>query len=157
MSRSKNSLDDLLQQELLENYEKYYHLVYTYVKNKEDAQDVIQEGAYKAIMNSHKLKSREYVSTWVYRIMVNEALTFLRKKRQTVELDELNMTAAVDCYEDVDLSQALSALQEPEKSIILLRYFEELKLEQIAKKLNLNENTVKTKLYRTLRYLRTQL
>ena len=67
---------------LLANYDRYYRLAYSYVHNEEDAGDIVQNGAYKAIKNSHTLKQVEYAVTWVYRIMLNEIFRFCKEEKR---------------------------------------------------------------------------
>ena len=52
------SNDDLIERLLLENYNRYYHLAYSYVHNPDDASDIVQNGAYLAIKNSASLNDR---------------------------------------------------------------------------------------------------
>ena len=66
---------------LIENYRKYYHLALGYVHNEADALDIVQEGAYKAILKSETLRNEEHAATWIYRIMLNEVFSFCRGKR----------------------------------------------------------------------------
>ena len=66
---------------LIENYRKYYHLALGYVHNEADALDIVQEGAYKAILKSETLRNEEHAATWIYRIMLNEVFSFCRNKR----------------------------------------------------------------------------
>lgn len=146
-------IESIVQETLISNYEKYYRLAYSYVHKEADAQDIVQEGAYKAILHSDSLKKEEYADTWIYRIMMNEALTFLRKNKvQNVNIEDIQETAA-DTGHDLDLKQAVDALEPLERAVIILRFFEDLKLEQIAAITGENINTVKTKLYRTLKKL----
>lgn len=151
--------EDIVQETLIQNYAKYYRLAFSYVRNESDAQDIVQEGAYKAILNSDTLKNGEYADTWIYRIMVNEAFAFLRRnknKTSYVPVDDVQ-EAVTDSLHDFDLKQAVDALEPLERSIIILRFFEDLKLEQIAKITGENVNTVKTRLYRTLKKLNVRL
>ena len=85
MRQTKNAMDDLIQKNLTDNYQKYYRLAYSYVHNEADAMDIVQEGAYKAILKSGLLENPDYVGTWIYRIMVNEALSFIRKQKHPFE------------------------------------------------------------------------
>ena len=88
-------------------------------------------------------------------------LDFLRKrKKEVVTLDESLLsddTGVVDQYSDIDLKRALDILPEKYRSIIVLRFFEDLKLEEIAEVLNKNCNTVKTQLYKALHMLRISM
>lgn len=151
--------DGEITERILNHYQKYYRLAFSYVHNESDALDIVQEGAYKAILNSHTLKNRDYMDTWIYRIMINEAVQYLRKNKKTdmLSLEELELRSKEDTYEDIDLQRALDQLPEPEGTIIKLRFFEDMKIEDIAQILDENVNTVKTKLYRTLKALRISL
>ena len=68
---------------LIKNYEKYYRMAYSYVFCEQDAMDIVQEGAYRAILKSDLLKQPEYVDTWICKIVINEALRFLKKNKLT--------------------------------------------------------------------------
>lgn len=155
--KQSSDTEQIVEEKLIENYAKYYRLAYSYVNNETDAQDIVQEGAYKAILNCGQLKNKEYADTWIYRIMINEALAFLRKNKvQNVNIDDVQ-EAASDTYHDPDLKKAVDALEPLERTIIILRYFEDLQLNQIAKITKENINTVKTRLYRTLKKLNVTL
>ncbi|GAA3649928.1 RNA polymerase sigma factor [Asaccharospora irregularis] len=152
-----NVMENLINENLIKNYNKYYRLAYSYVHNESDAMDIVQEGAYKAILKSESLKSVEYIDTWIYRIMINEALGFLRKnKRESREIQEEDLISK-DTYQDVDLRKSIDMLPPTERAIITLRYFEDLEISQIAEIVDENMNTVKTKLYRTLKKLQLKL
>lgn len=152
-----NVMENLINENLIKNYNKYYRLAYSYVHNESDAMDIVQEGAYKAILKSESLKSVEYIDTWIYRIMINEALGFLRKnKRESREIQEEDLISK-DTYQDVDLRKSIDMLPPTERAIITLRYFEDLEISHIAEIVDENINTVKTKLYRTLKKLQLKL
>ena len=136
---------------LIRNYEKYYRLAYSYTFSEQDAMDIVQESAYKAILKSDSLKQTAYADTWICRIVMNESVRFLEKNRgRTVRVDELPEEGREDTIKDIDLQQALAELEEKERAIVVLRYFEEEKLETIGKMMNLNVNTVKSRLYRAM-------
>lgn len=136
---------------LIRNYEKYYRLAYSYTFSEQDAMDIVQESAYKAILKSDSLKQTAYADTWICRIVMNESVRFLEKNRgRTVRIEELPEEGREDTITDMDLQQALTELEEKERAIVVLRYFEEEKLETIGKMMNLNVNTVKSRLYRAM-------
>lgn len=157
MKQARINIDELIQKNLTENYQNYYRLAYSYARNEADAMDIVQEGAYKAILKSSQLQNPDYIGTWIYRIMVNEALSLLRRSKNLYgELsDDLNTTE--DHYEDMDLKDAIEGLGEPDGTIIKLRFYEDMKLEQIAAVIGENINTVKSRLYRSLKRLRLSL
>ena len=150
----------LIHEHLTRYYEKYYRIAYSYTFNEQDAMDVVQEGAYRAILKSASLKQPEYADTWICRIMINEAVRFLNKNRgRTVDISELPEEGRPDQIADPDLKDALSFLGDQDRAIVVLRYFEEEKLETIRQMLDLNVNTVKSRLYRAMdklkRYMET--
>lgn len=157
----KKHLEKLLSDVVIKNKENYYRLAYSYVKNADDALDVVQESIYKAISSIDSLKNPKYIKTWLYRIVVNTSLDFLRKhKRVDVveqEILEKCISGDEDDYENIDLHRALDELSPNYRTIIVLRYFEDLKIEEVADVLNENVNTVKTRLYRALKMLRVKM
>lgn len=155
--QGKNKKEQKIEQILLEKYNGYYRLAYSYVHNEADAADIVQNGAYKAILHSDTLKQEEYAATWVYRIMLNEIFRFV-KKEKPVSLDEVEVEQGTeDTYENVDLKRALDAMSKEDKAVIELKYFEDMKLTEIAEVLGENVNTVKSRLYRGLKKLRLEL
>ncbi|HBM75572.1 MAG TPA: RNA polymerase subunit sigma-70 [Clostridiaceae bacterium] len=141
--------------------ENYYRLAYSYVKNTDDALDIVQDSIYKAISSMSSLKNPNCIKTWFYRIVVNTSLDFLRKKKNVSVLKEEVITSidcgTVDEYENFDLQKALDNLPDKYRTVIILRYFEDLKIEEIAEILNENINTIKTRLYKSLKMLRIKM
>lgn len=163
MRRKKKGTEEKVEQILLENYNRYYRLAFSCVHNEADAGDIVQNGAYRAILNSNSLKHEEYASTWVYRIMQNEIYRFLKtnpSRGGCISLSDGTQDEAVgkeDVYENIDLNRALDAMPYEVKTVIVLKYFEDMKLEEIAEIVGENINTVKSRLYRGLRKLRLDL
>ena len=150
---------ELIEQTILEKYNQYYRLAYSYTHNEADAYDIVQNGAFKALRSSHTLKEPEFVSTCVYRIMLNECFSYTRQvKHISYEnmLDESGneLGNAEDTYINIDLQKAIDSLPDKDKAIIILKYFEEKTLEEIAFILDENINTIKSRLYRGLKKLR---
>lgn len=149
----------LIEQIILEKYNQYYRLAYSYVHNGADAADIVQNGAYKAIRSSHTLKQPEYAQTWIYRIMLNECFQCLKQSEflsyEDVRENDGNQIGYVqDNYTDVDLERALDELPDKDKAVVILRYFEDKKLEEIADILDENLSTIKSRLYRSMKKLR---
>lgn len=147
--------ETLVHEYLVKNYEKYYRIAYSYTFQEQDALDIVQEGAYRAILKSGSLKNPEYVDTWICRIMMNESVRFLEKNRgRTVAMEEVPEEGAQDEMGDLDLRQALLKLNEEERRIVVLRYFEEEKIQTIAKTMDMKVSTVKSRLYRAVEKLK---
>ena len=139
------------------NYDTYYRLAYSYMKSEQDALDVVQESAYKAIRDCGQVKEQRYIGTWLYRIVVNTALDALRRRGREVALEEWQENSWQPSYAGLELWEILDRLDEKERTVVVLRYFHDLKLEDIAGILGENVNTVKARLYRTLKKMRMEL
>jgi len=145
--------------------DRLYRLAFSYAGNEQDAMDILQTALVKAL-TAAPLREPQYLGTWVYRIVVNTALDWLRLRKRFVPVDDgyfdaVPATSERAPGEDVlpreDLKQALDSLPTEYKTIVVLRYFEELKLQEVADVLELNVNTVKTRLYAALRMLRLEM
>ena len=157
-SPRKKDKEEIVEETLLTEYDRYYRLAYSYVGNPDDAADIVQEGAYKAILHCDSLQNTFYVNTWLYRIMLNEIFAFCRRnQKERVPVEEVPEQGKDDIYEDVDLMQALQELDERDRAVIVLRYFEEYKLGEIADILEENVSTVKSRLYRGIKKLRLHM
>ena len=76
---------------------------------------------------------------------------------QGEEIGMTNPKYSVDEYEDIDLKRALKSMSNSDRAVIQLKYFEELKLDEIAKVLGENVSTIKSRLYRGLKKLKVEL
>ena len=97
------------------------------------------------------------MKSWVYRILVNTALDFLRKRVRETPTETLPDQGREDVYRDLDTLRALDQLDPKERTILVLRFFEDRKLQEIAEITGDNVNTVKSILYRSLKKLKIQL
>ncbi|HBG5346547.1 TPA: sigma-70 family RNA polymerase sigma factor [Clostridioides difficile] len=145
---------------IIDNKDSFYRIAYSYTKNEEDALDVVQEAMYKALYSVENIKEVNYIKTWFYKILVRTSIDFIRKNRKysnMTDIDLVDETGAYDKYTDLDLKRALDELPIEYKSIIILRFFEDLKIEEVAIILDENVNTVKTRLYTALKKLKLKI
>ena len=147
---------------IVENQNKFYRLAYSYVQNKEDALDVVQNAVFKALENCGSLRNEDAVRTWFYRIVVNESLLFLKKKKKERLLGEeesIEIPYYEQAYEgsEEELYVQIRRLEADVQSIIKLRFFEEMSLQEIADVMEMNLNTAKAKLYRGLKLLKQNM
>lgn len=130
--------------------EKLYRTAFLYVRNKEDALDVLQETIYKAFVSIKKLKSPEYFSTWLTKILIHTAYDLIRNKKKDVLKNNINY--AVPNRHDIDwkmdLTRAISMLKQDYQTVIILFYYHDLPIQCIAETMERPENTVKTYLSR---------
>ena len=72
-------LQQKVENEILQSYQSLYRLAYSYVKNPDDAMDIVQESAYKAILHSDEMRNQDTIKGWLCRIVVNTSLDLLRR------------------------------------------------------------------------------
>ena len=130
-------------------YWKIRHIVLTH----EDADDILQNTFLKVWANIDSFENRSKLSTWIYRIAINESLDFLRRKRNETRLHSTDMEhvserLTADEWFDGDLTQArlqeaITKLPNAQRLIFTLRYFNEMKYKDIAEALNRSEGAVK--------------
>lgn len=145
-----------------DNQDKLYRMAFSYAKNEDAALDIVQEAITKALKNIDKLKEEKYVNTWFYRIVINECLQYIKKNKKMMYCRLQEIENKVDwedsiTYEGIDTYKYVQKLSPKIKTVILLRFFEDKKIEEIAKITNTNVNTVKSRLYKGLKELRKWL
>lgn len=152
-----------LVQFILENQESFYRIAFSYLRNKDDALDVVQNAVCKALENYQMLRKDTALKMWMYRILVNESLKITREKKKVILFDNTEDKMLEQSYEDKsilfsdDFTQQIKSLDDDTQKIFILRYFEEMPLKEIATIMDMNLNTVKAKIYRGLSKLKIEL
>jgi len=135
-------------------------MAYVYVKNKDDALDVVQEVAYQSFKKINTLKTPEYFKTWLMKITMNCATNVVRKNKKVVhikpEYEEFIGTENEDISLSISLRALIEALEEDEKSIVLLRFYQNYTFKEISEVLEIPLGTAKSVLYRAMDKLRKQ-
>lgn len=140
-------------EKLLLQYKSYlYKVDYTYVKDKQVALDILQETSFKAWLNIHTLKDEEKFKPWITKILVNTALNYIKKESKVIYMEDENSIIysekSISIEEKLDLYDAIDLLKPKYKTVIILKYFDDMKIEDISYVLNTPENTVKSHLKR---------
>lgn len=145
---------------ITQNVDGVYRFAYTYMRSREEAEDVVNDSVVKALKAVGSLRDPKQVSSWFLKIVANTALTRLRQsKRETVLDPTLIEDTPVhdDSLADLTFEQMLNVLDPHSRAILSLRFFEDRPLDEIAVILDENLNTVKTRLYRALKVLRVEM
>jgi len=157
--------------------DKIYRLALKMLGNVQDAEDVLQETFIKAFNNIDGFEGRSQITTWLYRIAMNEALMLLRKRKRLltnidagIEMDdgEVIPKQIVDwcCLPEKELmtaetqqiiSQAVDTLSEANRAAFLLRDVEGLSTREAADVLGISESALKVRLLRARLALREEL
>ncbi|WP_419742801.1 RNA polymerase sigma factor [Paraclostridium dentum] len=160
LSSNKKIKEKKVKDYIVNNQESFYKVAYSYVKNQDDALDIVHDSICKALSKLDSLKDEEAIKPWFYKILINSSIDYIRKNSKYVTLEEellFDEYNSNDTYTDIDLQRALEKLPEEYRVIIVLRYFEDMKIDEIANILSQNTNTIKTKLYTGLRRLRIKI
>lgn len=143
-----------------ENKNQFYKIAYSYVHSEDDALEVIQESVYKGYLGLSTVKERKYLKTWFTRILIRVAIDMQRQKKRVFVNEEMALkekqifTLEKDSDMKMDMERALNSLNEDERTIIVLKYFEDKKFDEISEILEKPVGTVKTLLYRALKKLK---
>jgi RNA polymerase sigma factor (sigma-70 family) len=131
-------------QKLLLTYQKpLYHHIRNIVLNHDDTDDVLQNTFIKVFQNLKNFKGDSKLFSWMYRIATNESLTFIKQKAQKnkISTEELNARTIDNLQSDVffdgneiqiKLQKAIALLPTKQQLVFKMKYFEELKYEEIA-------------------------
>lgn len=141
----KQILYERLIQYILENQDRFYRVAYSYTRHQEDALDVVQSAVCKALEAHESIKNEDAIKTWFYRILINESLLVLKKRKRLLlsndGLEQEEVYYEKGYEQDDDLEKELDRLDMDVQGIIT----------------GLNLNTVKTKLYRGLKQLKENI
>lgn len=132
-----------------------YRVGFSILKSDEDIADAIQETLISTYKNIHKLKDNQYFKTWLVRIMINECKRVLRNKKKQTSIENMKNTEAIYeeyCIEN-ELKPYIEQLNFKLQQVIQLKYYEEFKIREIKKILNVPESTVKTRLRKAKKQL----
>lgn len=135
-----------------ENSEQLYWQIRRIVLTHDDANDVLQNTFLKAWNAYDSFHGESKVSTWLSRIAINESLDFLRRNNHstisTEDEPSISHTLLADPYFDgteveAMLQEAIAKLPDVQRTVFLLRYFEEMKFSEISQRLNTSEGALK--------------
>lgn len=140
--------------EIVDQYsEKLYWKIRSMVFSHEDANDILQNTFIKAWKNIDSFEGKSKLSTWIYRIAINETLDFLRHKKSVAAINtDGDMSVANrlmgDEYFDGDraqaiLQEAVSLLPEVQRAVFTMRYYDEMKYSEMSKVLSTSEGALK--------------
>lgn len=160
-----------------DNRQKIFSLAYQYVKNVEDAEDILQETFIKAYRSLDKFQSQNNArfSPWLYRIGINCSIDYLRRNKNrrlkhsdSDDLDNLSAGGSSGSASDPEHSQdrkeirqkidlTLNRLPVRQKMIFILKHYQELTTAEIAEYLDCSEGSVKRQLFRAVQVMKKHL
>lgn len=155
------------------HYRRLYRIALGYLRQREDALDVVQEAFVKVFQAASRWDGSADAGPWLSRVTVNLAIDRWRRNKRRgqtfsplAEGDHLEVLAAhgpapdrgVAAREASDrMARALETLPERQRAVVVLRHYQELSLEEIATTLGMSLGTVKSSLHRALNRMRASL
>jgi RNA polymerase sigma-70 factor (ECF subfamily) len=154
---------------LMDSYQsKLYNHIMNYVRDHDDADDVLQNTFIKIYRNIDKFEGRSNLYTWIFRIATNEAITHLEvNKLKSKRVENINgMEYKFDIKADVNLSgdyirsvlhKAIDELPPQQKNVFSLRYFNEMSYSDMAEVLGLTEGALKANYHHAVKKIENYL
>ena len=172
----KKSMEELVQlaqasdeNAIAELYEQTYASVYqsvrAVIKDEDEALDIVQDSYIKGFQSLDKLADPQKYQAWMKTIAANQARDFLRKKRPALfseridqDGEEIDLRRQDDCLEHMPeevidrqettrlINDILATLKAEQRLVVVMYYYEEMSVREIAEKLGISENTVKSRL-----------
>lgn len=150
--------------------DRYKDMVFTLavslLRDRQEAEEIAQDTFLKVYKALPKFQNKSKFSTWIYRIVYNESISRLRRKKTNlISVEDLSYGELADSFEEMEpewlekeerkrkLFEAISLLKEEEKTILMLYYFENCRIDEISDITSLSNENIKTKLFRTRKKL----
>ncbi|MEF7659534.1 sigma-70 family RNA polymerase sigma factor [Bacillus thuringiensis] len=161
--------EDLIDEIMNKYGQEVLQLVYSYVNNKEVAEDLTQDIFMKCYKSLHTYKGNSNLKTWLWRIAINHCKDYLKSwynKKVVVTEDDFTYMESqkesvektvIQNAEDRELASAVMNLPIKYREVIYLFYYEELSIKEIATVIEVKENTIKTRLKKAKELLKEGL
>jgi RNA polymerase sigma-70 factor (ECF subfamily) len=135
-----------------------YRIAFTYCKNNHDADDITQEVFHRWLKCKKDFDGDEHLKAWLIRVTVNVSKNLLRSAwfRKTADISEYENLCAEEQAQP-EIYHAVLSLPEKYRSVVILYYYEEYKIGEIAKILRRTETAVQTQLQRARTMLKQKL
>ncbi len=139
------------------NKEMLYRIAFGYLHDSVTSLDAVDEAIYLGFIHLKSLKEKKYLKTWLVRILINECLKILRRKKREIVFDVIPEEGEDFEDDSIHLKIAIDRLDEDLKKVIVLRYFGGFTISQTAQILDIPPGTVSTRTKRALDELKVEL
>lgn len=159
IKRAKEGNVDDIGNILLENMNSMYRVAFSILTAEEKVYDAISNTIVIVFEKINTLKKEEYFKTWLTRILINECYKISRQNNKIIYLGNCNKEnlSYNDTYPDFETRELVNNLDKDLRKIVVLYYFEDFSVKQIAKMLQIPEGTVKSRLSRARKELEKEL
>ncbi len=146
---------------------RLFRAAYLLCRDKSDARDLVQETFLQALKSIKKFKAKSTLYTWLYSILLNVFRNHVRKKRLlplSSEISSNGSNSAVRVENRLDQARVFSrifdlihSLSSAHREVLILRYYEDMKIKEIAEITGVSQGTVKSRLYYATSFLRERV
>lgn len=140
------------------NSQRLFVIAFSYLKNKHDAEDALQNAFLKLWKSKNEFNDDLGIDKWLTKVLVNDCKNFFNLSfRQNKSIEEVYDVSTFDKYFNVDLYNAVMSLNKKERLCVILFYYDDLTISDISKVTGIKESTVKSLLKRSRNKLKLKL
>ena len=140
------------------NSQRLFVIAFSYLKNKHDAEDALQNAFLKLWKSKIEFDDDLGIDKWLTKVLVNDCKNFFNLSlRQNKSIEEVYDVSTFDKYFNVDLYNAVMSLNKKERLCVILFYYDDLTISDISKVTGIKESTVKSLLKRSRNKLKLML
>ena len=158
--RGLNEQEQLFIGRVLDQKKILYSIAYSYLRSETEALEMVQEATYRAWMKRGSLKDEQRFAPWLTRILINCCKDELKRRKRlhvTARVQEGSGLQEMTSDRKLDMERALEAVKPKYRQVLVLKYYRDMTLTDIAEVLGKPEGTVKTWLNKGLKQLRDKL
>ncbi len=139
--------------------EMLYRIAFVFVGNPDDTEDILQEVFVTLLYNSPEFKTKEHEKAWLIRVTHNKCINFLKSaSRKTLHIDEFYLPTYSENHEEkIDIVKKILSLPPKYKSTVILYYYNDYSVPEIARILKISKSAVKMRLKRGREILKIEL
>ena len=133
---------------ILENMDSMYRVAFSILRTEEEIYDAISSTTVIVFEKIQTLKNEEYYKTWLTRILINECYKIYNQNKKIIHLENYNQEKLTynDNYADLEIKNLIKGLDKNLREVVVLYYFEDFSVKEIAKMIKIPEGTVKSRL-----------
>lgn len=144
---------------IMENMQALYRVAFSILKTDDEISDAISNTVVIVFEKISTLKKEEFFKTWLTRILINECYKICNKNKKIIYLENCNQGSLSyeDRYSDFEIKNLIKKLDKDLREVVILYYFEDFGIKEIAKMIKIPEGTVKSRLSRARKELEKEL
>ncbi|WDH84770.1 sigma-70 family RNA polymerase sigma factor [Paenibacillus urinalis] len=161
-AKSRDGDEEAFIERLHVDKHRMYSIAYSYMRNEADALDAVQETVSRVWAKRKTLRQPEYFTTWVIRILIRVCMDERKKRKRelpsgTEEMDiSTKVAVAGDPAQKIDMENLVTALPPKYRMVIVLKYYRDLTITEIAELLDRPDGTIRTWLNKALKMMRVE-